>query len=432
MGEVRASMPGAPEDEPQRAGLAGPFGVAEFRALWAAELVSVAGDQLARVALTVLVYGRTDSAAWAAATYALTFLPALLGGVLLGRLADRYARRAVMISCDLARAGLVALMALPATPLWAVCALLVVVVLLAPPHSAAQCALLPQVLRGSLFEAGLALRQITNQAGQVAGFALGGVLVAVLSPGAALAIDAATFAVSAFVLRVGVRARPAPTPPGPPTVAGSSWIDEIGGGLRAVFGHPRRLLLAAAVWLVGCYVLPEALAAPYAAQLGAGPALVGALMAADPAGSVVGVWLFTRFAPERMRTRLIWPLALLAGLPLAACAFAPGPVASVLLWAVAGAGATACLVQAQAEFVRQTPDEMRGRAIAVAASGLVTAQGAAVLLGGVAAEAWTARDAVVVCGLLGALVAGGLAVASRRLELRVETAGAGTDVRVAP
>ena len=52
--------------------------------------VSVAGDQLARVALTVLVYGRTGSAAWAAATYALTFLPALLGGVLLGGLADRY------------------------------------------------------------------------------------------------------------------------------------------------------------------------------------------------------------------------------------------------------------------------------------------------------------------------------------------------------
>jgi MFS family permease len=147
---------------------------------------------------------------------------------------------------------------------------------------------------------------------------------------------------------------------------------------------------------------------------------------------VVGVWLFTRFAPERMRVRLIWPLALLAGLPLAACAFAPGPAASVLLWAVAGAGATACLVQAQAEFVRETPDEMRGRAIAVAASGLVTAQGAAVLLGGVVAEAWTARDAVVVCGLLGALVAAGLALAFRRLEVRVETPGAGTGVRLAP
>ena len=37
------------------------FAVAEFRALWLAQILSVAGDQLARVALTVLVYNRTAS-----------------------------------------------------------------------------------------------------------------------------------------------------------------------------------------------------------------------------------------------------------------------------------------------------------------------------------------------------------------------------------
>ena len=95
------------------AGLGQALRVPEFRALWAAELVSVAGDQLARVGLSVLVFGRTGSAAWAAATYALTFLPALVGGVLLGRLADRHPRRQVMIVCDLVRALLVALMVLP-------------------------------------------------------------------------------------------------------------------------------------------------------------------------------------------------------------------------------------------------------------------------------------------------------------------------------
>ena len=35
------------------------FAIAEFRALWLAQLLSVAGDQLARVAMTVLVYDRT-------------------------------------------------------------------------------------------------------------------------------------------------------------------------------------------------------------------------------------------------------------------------------------------------------------------------------------------------------------------------------------
>jgi MFS family permease len=247
-----------------RGGLGAVFRIAEFRALWGAEVVSIAGDQLARVALAVLVYGRTGSAAWAALTYALTFLPALLGGVLLGRLADRYPRRRVMIVADSARAVLVGLMAIPAVPLWAVCGLLVVVVLLAPPHTAAQGALLPEVLPGQLYEAGLAVRQITNQAAQVVGFATGGLLVAALSPAAALALDAATFALSAVVLRVGLRARAVPAD-GAADDGPSSWGADVRVGLRAVFRHPRRLALAGAVWLVGCYILPEALAAPSSA-----------------------------------------------------------------------------------------------------------------------------------------------------------------------
>src|SRR5882757_4398786 len=144
-------------------GLGEVFRSAEFRALWAAELFSILGDQLARVGLAVLVYGRTGSAAWAAATYALTFLPALLGGVLLSGLADRYRRREVMIASDVLRAVLVGAMAIPRLPLWALCALLVVVVLLGSPHTAAQGALLPEILHGELYERGLAVRQITSQ-----------------------------------------------------------------------------------------------------------------------------------------------------------------------------------------------------------------------------------------------------------------------------
>ena len=160
-------------DTDGRVGLGQPLRVPEFRALWGAELVSVAGDQFARVGLSVLVFGRTGSAAWAAATYALTFLPALVGGVLLGRLADRCPRRRVMLACDLVRAVLVALMALPGTPLPVLCALLVAVVLLAPLHTAALGAQLPEVVPGPVFDAALTLRYVTGQVAQVAGFALG-------------------------------------------------------------------------------------------------------------------------------------------------------------------------------------------------------------------------------------------------------------------
>jgi len=384
-----------------RAGLGQAFRIPEFRALWAAELVSVAGDQLARVGLSVLVYGRTGSAVWAAATYALTFLPALLGGVLLGRLADRHPRRTVMVSCDVLRAVLVTAMALPGMPLVVLCVLLVVVVLLAPPHTAAQGALLPEVAPGPAFEAALAVRHVTGQAAQVGGFAVGGLLVATLSPAAALLLNAATFAVSALVVRVGVAARPVPGGPPDGLLPGPSWLADAREGLGTVLRDPRRRVLVGAVWLVGCFVLPEALAVPYAEQLGLDTAAAGLLMAADPAGSVLGAWVFTRFVPDRLRQFSVGPLAIAAALPLAMCALCPGLGATLLLWGLSGAFATACLVQSQADFVRVTPPAVRGRAIGVAASGLISAQGLAILAGGVAAQAWGTRAAVAACGVVG-------------------------------
>jgi len=384
-------------------GLGQALRVPEFRALWAAEIVSVGGDQLARVGLSVLVFGRTGSAAWAAATYALTFLPALVGGVLLGRLADRHPRRRVMLVCDLLRAVLVALMVVPGAPLPVLCALLVAVVLLAPLHTAAQGALLPEVVPGRVFEAALAVRHVTGQAAQVAGFAVGGLLVATLSPAAALALDAASFVVSALVVRLGVAERPVPDAAA--ATAPVPWWVDARTGLRTVLGDDRRRLLVCAAWLVGCFVLPEGLAVPYAGQLGLDTAAAGLLMAADPAGSVVGAWLFTRFVPERVRRRAIGPLAVAAALPLGICGTAPGFGATLVLWGVSGACATACLVQAQAEFVRVTPADLRGRAIGVAAAGLVGAQGVAMLLGGVVAEVWGARAAVALCGAFGMVLA---------------------------
>ena len=384
-------------------GLGQALRVPEFRALWAAEIVSVGGDQLARVGLSVVVFGRTGSAAWAAATYAMTFLPALVGGVLLGRLADRHPRRRVMLVCDLLRAVLVALMVVPGAPLPVLCALLVAVVLLAPLHTAAQGALLPEVVPSRVFEAALAVRHVTGQAAQVAGFAVGGLLVATLSPAAALALDAASFVVSALVVRLGVAERPVSDAAAAP--APVPWWVDARTGLRTVLGDDRRRVLACAAWLVGCFVLPEGLAVPYAGQLGLDTAAAGLLMAADPAGSVVGAWLFTRFVPERVRRRAIGPLAVAAALPLGICGTAPGFGATLVLWGVSGACATACLVQAQAEFVRVTPADLRGRAIGVAAAGLVGAQGVAMLLGGVVAQVWGARAAVALCGAFGMALA---------------------------
>jgi hypothetical protein len=69
---------------PDRATYRDVLGVAEFRAVFAADLVSMLGNVLAAVALTVLVYQQTRSPALAASVMALSFVPYLIGGVLLG------------------------------------------------------------------------------------------------------------------------------------------------------------------------------------------------------------------------------------------------------------------------------------------------------------------------------------------------------------
>src|SRR6266566_7445616 len=116
-------------DRPAHPGFRDVFAVAEFRALWGAQLLSVAGDQLARVALTVLVYDRTRSALLAAITFVVSIVPTFVGGVTLAWLADRYPRRGVMIACDLARCALVLVMAIPGLPLGALVTLLFLVTL---------------------------------------------------------------------------------------------------------------------------------------------------------------------------------------------------------------------------------------------------------------------------------------------------------------
>src|SRR5262249_32448201 len=97
--------PSAPPTDADRATFGEVFAVGEFRSLWLAQVLSVAGDQLARVALTLLVFDRTGSPLLAAVTFAASVVPTFVGSVTLSGLADRWPRREGMIICDPCRAA---------------------------------------------------------------------------------------------------------------------------------------------------------------------------------------------------------------------------------------------------------------------------------------------------------------------------------------
>jgi diguanylate cyclase (GGDEF)-like protein len=346
--------------------------VGEFRALWAAETISVAGDQVARVALALLVYARTSSAILTGLTYALTFLPAFLGGMLLSGLADRFPRRTVLVTTDVLRACLAASMAIPGLSLGALWTLVALLSFAYAPYKAAQQSLLAQVLEGPQYVAGVSLRQISNQIAQLVAFAAGGVLVAAITPQGALLVNSCTFAVSITLVLLWVHPRPAPSGRNKGGHAEGAEAQPVGRNLLAVF------VLCS---LVGLWVVPEGLAAPYAGGLGATATAVGLLMAADPVGSVLGGWLAKKMNRAPTLDSLFWPAAI-AGLPLVACVAQPGLWASVALWAMSGSASTVYLVRQSAYIVTVVPDERLGTVMGRMGACLQASQGLAILGGG--------------------------------------------------
>ncbi|MFJ2032804.1 MFS transporter [Streptosporangium sp. NPDC087985] len=384
--------------------------IREFRALWIGQALSLLGDQLSRVALSVLVFERTESPLATASVYALTYLPPIIGGPLLAGLADRYARRHIMIVCDLLRAGLVALMAIPGTSFTVLCALVFWVVLLSAPFSAARAALLPELLQGDRYVAGSALQNMTNQGAQMLGFAVGGALIMTMGPYRALALDAATFLASALFLVSGVRRRPAPL--GTDSDRPSMWTMTRAGS-RIVFGDSRLRTLVLFAWLCGFYVLPEGIATPYAATLTDDPQQIsfvaGLLMGAMPTGTVIGAFLFSRYVTPSRRLRAMGLMAMLTCAPLILCAMEPPLPLVLVLWCVSGVGG-AYQLAANAAFVQCVPAERRGLAFGLVQSGLLASQGVGILIGGAVADRIGPAPVVALAGVAGLCVAATLAM----------------------
>jgi MFS family permease len=405
------------------------FAVREFRPLFGTFLLSTAGDELARVALTVLVYQRTSSPLLSSLTFAIGHLPWLLGGPLLSAVADRLPRHRVLIAADIARAGLLGLMAIPHTPLPLLLALLFLVSLCAPPFESARSALIADVLDGDRYAVANSLTNITLQLAQVIGFLAAGALVAAFSPSAALLIDGVTFAVSALWLAQGLQRRPAPT-----SDAGqgprSLWQD-IGDGLRFIARSPRLLAIMGVLWVATLFATAsEGVAAPLVEQLGHGATTIGALLAAHPLGVTVGGLVIARLVPPERRERLIGPLVVLSLAPVLAAGLVavlvrPGELAFALVLAllfVSGLG-TSWLIPLNVSFVQAVPAAFRGRAFGVAVSGLYGVQALGAFAAGVGAEALSPGGVVALSGGLGLVLVAPALIAYRRTQGHM---GAGT------
>jgi predicted MFS family arabinose efflux permease len=388
------------------------FAVAEFRALWLAQLLSVVGDQFARVALTVLVFNRTQSALLAAVTFVVSVVPAFIGGITLSWLADRYPRRGVMIACDLIRCGLVLVMAIPAVPLAAMVALLFVVTLAGAPFNSARAAIYPDVLDGEKYVLGTAIGLTTIQFAQVIGFAVGGTVVGFFGTRTSLVVDAATFAVSAVIVQGWVRSRSAPAAAARED-GGPRGLVGVLAGTRLVFSN--RMLRSTMLfgWLAAFYNAPEGVVTPLARDLGGGTLAVGVILAAQALGETSGVLAFSRFVPPSARLRFMGPLAVATSAILVLFAWRPGLLVSLFILFVSGLCASYQLA-ANSGFVSAAPQEQRSQAFGLAQGGISLGQGIVMIAAGAAADTRSPARVISACGALGAVLALVLALSWRR------------------
>jgi MFS family permease len=395
-----ASAPGL-SPEPGRATFGQVFAIGEFRALWAAQVLSVVGDQLARVALTLLVFDRTRSPLLAAVTFAASVVPTFIGGIWLSGLADRLPRRQVMIVCDLLRVGLVSVMVIPGVPIAVLVCLLFLVSLIYAPFSSARAALYPDILEGDQYVLGMAVTLTTFQFAQVIGFAAGGLVVGFFGVRTSLLADAATFLLSALVTRAFVQARPAAR-------RSAKSRDETEGGLfaglRLVFNNPALRTPMLFGWLAAFYNAPEGVAAPLATDLGGGAAAVGAILAAGALGASAGALVFSRgVAPDR-RARWTAPLATMSCAVLILFVFHP-PLPVALMILLVGGVCDCFQVAASAAFVNAAPVTHRSQAFGIAQGGMALGQGIAMILAGAAAQHHSPSLVIAVTGVIGSAVA---------------------------
>ncbi|MGW4642539.1 MFS transporter [Sphaerisporangium sp. NPDC004334] len=374
------------------------FGVAEYRALFGAAVLSWVGDYFAKVAVTFLVFADTGSVLLSAIGFAISYLPWVAGGPVLAALAERYPYRRVMIICDVARMALVGMMALPGMPMPGLLLLLLGASLLTPPFQAARSAMVAQLLTGDRYVVGLSFQNMAGQAAQVAGYAVGGAVTAI-DPHAALLINAATFALSTLLLWRGVRPRPLPVT----HLARRSLLRETGDGLSLVFGHRVMRPTAVVVFsVVGITIVPEGLAAAWAPTYGGGSQITGLLMAALPVGAVIGALVTRMTGPER-RLRLLKPLLLAGPLLLVGVLAAPPFPVVLTLVLLAAAAVNTVLVPLNGLFVQMLPDAYRARAFGIMLGGIQLTHAVAVLAAGAFAERFPVPVVVgawALCGLV--------------------------------
>ena len=337
--------------------------VREFRNVFLAQSVSVFGDGITPVALTFAVLDLTGSGTDLGLVLAAQSVPLVALSLVGGVWADRLPRAALMMASDLVRAGVqitaAVLLLTGAAQIWQLAAL-------AAMHGAAEAffrpaagAILPQIVPAPSLQQANALMGMSDNFGWMVGPAIAGTLVALIGAGGAIAVDGATFLVSAAflaTLRVPAIVK---------SEAVLGFFAELRAGWREIKSRTWLWVMLLRVCLVLCIVIaPFQILGPLGLrEEGYGAAAWGWLQAVFSAGMLGGAVIALRYRPKRPMITVSLTGATAVAAPLAMVIFGDPWVLGVV-YGLRGVSVGILVAVWNSTLQTQIPEESLGRVVA--------------------------------------------------------------------
>lgn len=330
----------------------------DFRILTIAGSVFYLGQWVSFVALPFQLYQLTGSNFAVGAMGLVVLLPLIVFGLYGGALADHVDRRKMLVITGAAQALVTAVLlanaVLDQPQVWLiyVCGgLRAVATSLQRPSREA---LLPRVVSHAEMPAAVALSSLTRQVGQLAGPAIGGVLVSTLGVPWAFGVDLAALVIAA-VLSLLMRSYPSLGHREPPS------LRAIGAGIGYAFRR-RDLLGTYLVDMVGMFLaMPIVLFPAFAKDVLREPTLLGLLYSAEGVGALLATLTSGWVSRVHRHGRAVVVATLVWGASVGIAGLAPGIWFAIGCFVLAG-GADLISGLFRGVIWNQTiPDQMRGR-----------------------------------------------------------------------
>lgn len=331
----------------------------DFRLLWTADAVAIIGAQIQTVAISWQVYELTGDPLQLGLLGLFRFLPVLLFGLYGGVIADRRDRRGILVVTHILLMATTAILTLM-TGLDAVSMPLIYgVTMVASALNAfagpARQAIIPNLVPRHEIAGAATITNLAMQTAQIAGPALGGVIIGSLGLTAAYAFGTITF-IAVIIAALMIRTRET-------MVAGrSNGIAAAREGLVFLWATPILLAVMSLDFIATFFAASTTLMPIFAEDiLSMGPDGLGLLLSAPAVGAVVGSIVMSAM-----------PMPQLPGLGIVLAVLAYGLCItgfglSSALWLslafLAGSGAADAVSMAMRHTIRNlvTPNDFRGR-----------------------------------------------------------------------